>query len=74
MAVTGLAQAQSANKRGRDQRKGSSVRGIWCTLNRPDRTGRPVDTPQPKGMLIYTRDGHMSVQLMYPKVGKRSIQ
>jgi hypothetical protein len=22
--------------------------------------------PQPKGMLIYTRDGHMSVQLMYP--------
>jgi hypothetical protein len=23
--------------------------------------------PQPKGMLIYTRDGHMSVQLMYPK-------
>ena len=23
--------------------------------------------PQPTGMLIYTRDGHMSVQLMYPK-------
>ena len=23
--------------------------------------------PQPRGMLIYTRDGHMSVQLMYPK-------
>ena len=23
--------------------------------------------PQPKGMLIYTRDGHMSVQLMYPE-------
>ena len=22
---------------------------------------------QPKGELIYTRDGHMSVQLMYPK-------
>ena len=22
---------------------------------------------QPQGMLIYTRDGHMSVQLMYPK-------
>ena len=22
---------------------------------------------QPEGMLIYTRDGHMSVQLMYPK-------
>lgn len=25
------------------------------------------DGPQPKGMLIYTRDGHMSVQLMFPK-------
>ena len=24
-----------------------------------------ADMPQPKGMLIYTRDGHMSVQLMY---------
>ena len=23
--------------------------------------------PQPKGVLIYTRDGHMSVQLMYPE-------
>jgi len=26
-----------------------------------------MDMPQPIGMLIYTRDGHMSVQLMYPK-------
>lgn len=24
-------------------------------------------TPQPTGMLIYTSDGHISVQLMYPK-------
>ena len=29
-----------------------------------------TDIPQPKGMLIYTRDGHMSVQLMYPKSAK----
>ncbi len=28
--------------------------------------------PQPKGMLIYTRDGHMSVQLMYPAAAKTS--
>lgn len=28
--------------------------------------GKPSSGPQPKGMLIYTRDGHMSVQLMYP--------
>jgi hypothetical protein len=25
---------------------------------------------QPKGMLVYTRDRHMSVQLMYPKSAK----
>ena len=31
----------------------------------PDRNAVP--TTQPVGMLIYTRDGHMSVQLMYPK-------
>ena len=24
-------------------------------------------------MLIYTRDGHMSVQLMYPKIGERRL-
>ncbi len=29
--------------------------------------GKSSDIPQRKGMLIYTRDGHMSVQLMYPK-------
>jgi hypothetical protein len=28
--------------------------------------GASTGVPQPKGMLIYTRDGHMSVQLMYP--------
>ena len=27
---------------------------------------KPASGPQPNGMLIYTRDGHMSVQLMYP--------
>jgi hypothetical protein len=28
--------------------------------------GQPAPGPQPKGMLLYTRDGHMSLQLMYP--------
>jgi hypothetical protein len=32
--------------------------------------GKPAATPQPTGMLIYTRDGHVSVQLMYPKTEK----
>jgi hypothetical protein len=29
--------------------------------------GKPSDARQPKGMLIYARDGHISVQLMYPR-------
>lgn len=29
--------------------------------------GRSASSPQPTGMLVYTRDGHVSVQLMYPK-------
>ena len=40
--------------------------GAWhlASITGPD--GKPVSTP-PVGMLIYTGDGHMSVQLMYPK-------
>ena len=36
-------------------------------IDNPGPDGRSIPEPQPKGMLIYTRDGHMSVQLMYPK-------
>jgi len=32
--------------------------------------GGTAGMPQPEGMLIYTRDGHMSVQLMYPAAAK----
>ena len=43
--------------------------GAWhlVHLEVPGPDGKPSDLPQPLGMLIYTRDGHMSVQLMYPK-------
>ena len=43
--------------------------GAWhlAHIEAPGPDGKPIDVPQPKGMLIYTRDGHMSVQLMYPK-------
>src|SRR5207244_9365439 len=43
--------------------------GAWHLehIDSPEPEGKPSDNPQPKGMLIYTRDGHMSVQLMYPK-------
>ena len=43
--------------------------GGWhlVRIDAPNADGKIAPAPQPKGMLIYTRDGHMSVQLMYPK-------
>jgi hypothetical protein len=64
MTITG-AQAQShPDSSGRD-----TLIGAWhlVRIDAPSPDGRVMPTPQPKGMLIYTRDGHMSVQLMYPK-------
>lgn len=42
--------------------------GAWhlIRIDAPDPDRKSTPGPQPKGMLIYTRDGHMSVQLMYP--------
>jgi hypothetical protein len=42
--------------------------GAWhlVRIDVPGPDGKPLSGPQPMGMLIYTRDGHMSVQLMYP--------
>ena len=41
--------------------------GAWYLehIDSPEPKSKPSDIPQPKGMLIYTRDGHMSVQVMY---------
>lgn len=60
MAFTLSAAAQSAREK---------LIGAWhlVRIDAPGPDGRPVSGPQPKGMLIYTRDGHVSVQLMYPK-------
>lgn len=42
--------------------------GAWHLehIDSPGAGSKSSDTTQPIGMLIYTRDGHMSVQLMYP--------
>ncbi len=42
--------------------------GAWrlIHIDVPGPDGRPAPLEQPSGMLIYTPDGHMSVQLMYP--------
>ena len=41
--------------------------GAWRLVSISGPDGKLLTTGVPAGMLIYTRDGHMSVQLMYPK-------
>jgi hypothetical protein len=43
--------------------------GAWrlVSLQSPGADGEVVSVPGLKGTLIYTRDGHMSVQVMYPR-------
>jgi Lipocalin-like domain len=65
VAIAGLAQPQSANQQVGDREK---LIGAWhlAHIDAPGPDGKAMPIPQPIGMLIYTRDGHMSVQLMYP--------
>jgi Lipocalin-like domain len=65
VAIAILAQAQSARGQAGDHER---LLGAWHLVNF-DSTGPDAKQAgtQPQGMLIYTRDGHMSVQLMYPK-------
>ena len=44
--------------------------GAWRLASMAGRDGKPVTTGLPQGMIIYTRDGHVSVQLMYPESAK----
>ena len=46
-----------------------TVVGTWrlVHIESPGPDGKPSEAPQPIGMLIYTKDGHAAVQLMYPK-------
>ena len=71
LAIAGLVHVQSA----KPQEAGhvsdrERLIGAWHLehIDSPEPEGKPSDNPQPKGMLIYTRDGHVSVQLMYPKL------
>jgi hypothetical protein len=70
IAIGGLSHGQSANKPSVEH-ESDRVRliGAWhlVRMDAPGLDGQSVRVPQPKGMPIYTRDGHMSVQLMYPK-------
>jgi len=45
------------------------VVGTWrlVRIESPGPDGKPSEAPQPTGILIYTKDGHAAVQLMYPQ-------
>jgi hypothetical protein len=67
LAIAGLVHVQSA----KPQESGHAsdrerLIGAWhlAHIDSPGQGGKPTDVPQPLGMLIFTRDGHMSVQLM----------
>lgn len=71
LAFSIFAHAQSAKKIGSSGGAKEKLIGAWhlVHIDAPGSDGKPAPVPQPKGMLIYTRDGHMSVQLMYPESG-----
>ncbi|MGC2661349.1 MAG: lipocalin-like domain-containing protein [Bryobacteraceae bacterium] len=67
-ALNGAWQTQPAAQNGPSTDKERLI-GAWhlASIATPGPDGTPMSIAQPIGMLIYTRDGHMSVQLMYPK-------
>ena len=65
--AAGSAQAQPKNRGDRER-----LIGAWHLerIDVPGQGGASASAAQPRGILIYTRDGHMSVQLMYPRSAK----
>ena len=68
VVLSGAWQVRSAAQDGPSSDKEKLI-GAWrlASMAAPGPQGKPSAMTQPTGMLIYTRDGHMSVQLMYPK-------
>jgi len=69
MAFSIFAHAQTAKKTSNSGRGKEKLIGAWhlVHIDAPGPDGKSVPIPQPKGILVYTPDGHMSVQLMYPE-------
>ena len=70
VALHGLSVSRSAEKKdpSSDSAQDRLV-GAWrlVLLEAPGPDGKTNRITDLRGMLLYTRDGHMSVQLMYPK-------
>jgi len=63
--LTIIATAQNPSNHGANREK---LIGAWhlVSIESPGKDGKLNRVSDCKGQLIYTRDGHMSVQLMYP--------
>jgi Lipocalin-like domain len=69
LTIIGASQAQTAKQpAGRPDSASEKLIGAWhlVHIDALGLDGKSMEIPQPSGVLIYTRDGHMSVQLMYP--------
>ena len=67
LSVAGVSQTNSIEKKHPSVSDREKLIGAWRLTSMSGPDGTPMTTGVPIGMLIYTRDGHMSVQLMYPK-------
>ena len=67
LTIAGVSQTNSLEKKGTSVPDRERLIGAWRLRSMSGPDGKPITTGSPIGMLIYTRDGHMSVQLMYPK-------
>jgi hypothetical protein len=71
-ALAGLSRVQSRETKGAGNGSArDKLIGAWrlASLESPGADGKVNRITDVKGMLLYTRDGHMSVQLMYPESG-----
>jgi hypothetical protein len=70
IALGGLLAAQFTEKKdaGHDSAKEKLI-GAWrlAWMEEPGEDGKLARITDRKGMLIYSQDGHMSVQIMFPK-------
>jgi hypothetical protein len=69
VALSGISQAQATEKKGANTGSAKELIGAWklVSLEEPVADGKLRHITDRKGILIYTRDGHMSVQLMFPE-------
>ena len=69
VALSALSQAHSAEKQAAPGFEKEKLIGAWrlVSMEEPGTDGKLAHITNRQGMLIYTSDGHMSVQLMFPQ-------